>query len=84
VIWQSVMRQYVPSEAWAAIERAVQDGARAAAPDTPLTWLSMEPGDDPQAGVVVGARTWPGRERHVLAHAGHHGPPVSWRVGHEG
>jgi hypothetical protein len=84
VIWQSVMRQYVPDDVWAAIERAVQDAGRAATARTPLTWLSMEPGDDPQAGVVVGARTWPGGDCHVLAHAGYHGPPVRWQVRHEG
>jgi hypothetical protein len=81
VIWQSVMRQYVPAEAWAGIERAVQDAARAATSDTPLAWLSMEPGDDPGAGFAVRATTWPGGERHLLAHAGDHGPPVRWHVG---
>jgi hypothetical protein len=81
VIWQSVMRQYVPAEAWAGIERAVRHAARAATPDTSLAWLSMEPGDDPQAGFVVGATTWPGGEHHLVAHAGDHGPPVRWHVG---
>jgi hypothetical protein len=83
VIWQSVMRQYVPAEAWARIERAVQDAARAATSDTPLAWLSMEPGDDPGAGFAVRATTWPGGARHLLAHAGDHGPPARWHVGRE-
>jgi hypothetical protein len=82
VIWQSVMRQYVPAEAWAAIERAVHDAGRAATPDTPLAWLSMEPGDDPAAGLLVRATTWPGGEQQLLAHAGDHGPPVRWHTEH--
>jgi hypothetical protein len=84
VVWQSVMRQYVPAAAWAEIERAVGDAGRAATPDTPLAWLSMEPGGDPQAGFAVHATTWPGGDRRLLAHAGDHGPPVRWKVGHEG
>lgn len=82
VIWQSVMRQYVPAEAWAAIEQAVADAARAATPATPLAWITMEPGDDPLAGFLVTATTWPGGGRHRLGRAGDHGPPVTWRGDH--
>ncbi|MGI8594081.1 MAG: DUF2332 domain-containing protein [Solirubrobacteraceae bacterium] len=78
VIWQSVVRQYVPLEAWAAIEQAVEEAARAATPDTPLTWLTMEPGEHPLAGFVLSATTWPGGASHRLADAADHGPPVRW------
>jgi hypothetical protein len=29
------------------------------------------------------ATTWPGGERHLLAHAGDHGAPVRWHAGRE-
>jgi hypothetical protein len=82
VVWQSVMRQYVPDEAWAAIERAMREAGGAATSETPLAWLSMEPGDDPLAGFVVTATTWPGGTVRRLAHAGDHGPPVRWHTRH--
>jgi hypothetical protein len=80
VIWQSVMRQYVPVEAWAAIERAVDDAARAATADMPLAWLAMEPGEHPLSGFVLSATTWPGGSRLELADVGDHGPPVRWHA----
>jgi hypothetical protein len=78
VIWHSVVRQYVPAQAWAAIDRTLEDAGRAATPDAPLARLSMEPGDDPLAGFIVTARTWPGGITRRLATAGDHGPPVRW------
>ena len=78
VIWQSVMRQYMPAAAWAAVERAIGEAARRATPRAPLAWVTMEPGDDPLEGFIVTATTWPGGARRRLAHAGDHGPPVRW------
>jgi hypothetical protein len=83
VIWHSVVRQYVPAETWAAIERAVQEAGRAATPDAPLARLSMEPGDDPLSGFAVTVTTWPGGEVQRLADAGDHGPPVRWHGEHD-
>ena len=80
VVWESVMRQYVPAAAWAAIERAVGDAGRAATADAPLAWVTMEPAADRGAGCEVVATTWPGGERRLLATAGYHGPPVRWRI----
>jgi hypothetical protein len=82
VVWQSVMRQYVPAAAWAAIERSVREAGRAATLDAPLAWLAMEPGDDPRAGFAVTATTWPGATTRRVADAGDHGPPVRWHTGH--
>jgi hypothetical protein len=79
VIWQSVMRQYVPGESWAAVERAVDAAARAATADRPLAWLAMEPGTHPLSGFVLSATTWPGGSRRQLADVGDHGPPVRWQ-----
>jgi hypothetical protein len=81
VIWQSVVRQYVPDEHWAAVERAVGHAAAAATPDAPLAWVTMEPGDHPLSGFVVRATTWPGGVAHRLAEAGDHGPRVRWHAG---
>jgi hypothetical protein len=80
VVWESVMRQYVPATAWAAIERALAEAGRAATPDAPLAWVTMEPAADRAAGCEVVATTWPGGERRLLAMAGYHGPPVRWRT----
>jgi hypothetical protein len=80
VVWHSVVRQYVPAAAWAAIERAVRAAGRTATPDAPLAWLSMEPGDDPRKGFVLTATTWPGGTARPLADAGDHGPPVRWHT----
>jgi hypothetical protein len=80
VVWQSVMRQYVPAQSWAEVERAVADAGRAATGDTPLAWLSMEPGEDPRGGFVLSATTWPGGSTQRLAQVGDHGPPVRWHA----
>jgi hypothetical protein len=74
------MRQYVPATAWAAIARALAEAGRAATPDAPLAWVTMEPAADRAAGCEVVATTWPGGERRLLAMAGYHGPPVRWRT----
>jgi hypothetical protein len=81
-IWQSVMRQYVPPEAWAAVEHAIDDAARAATAEMPLAWLTMEPGEHPLSGFVLSATTWPGGSRLQLADVGDHGPPVRWHTPH--
>ena len=78
VIWQSVVRQYVSAESWTTIEHAVQAAGRAATASSPLAWLTMEPGEDPLAGFLVSATTWPGAATRQLAGAGDHGLPVRW------
>lgn len=82
VIWQSVMRQYVPAQTWAAIEHAIGDAGCAATAETPLAWITMEPGDAPLEGFLLTATTWPGGVPCRLGHAGDHGPPVTWRGDH--
>jgi hypothetical protein len=47
----------------------------------PLAWVTMEPGEDPFAGFVLSATTWPGGQTRVLARPGDHGPPVRWSSG---
>ena len=78
VIWQSVVRQYVGAESWATIEHAIQAAGLAATAQTPLAWLTMEPGEDPLGGFVLSATTWPDATTRQLAIAADHGPPVRW------
>jgi len=78
VIWQSVVRQYVPADAWAAIEQAIEEAAGAATPEAPLAWVTMEPDGHPLSRFALRATTWPGGVRSRLADTGDHGPPVRW------
>lgn len=84
VIWQSVVRQYVPAASWAAIERAF-DGARTAAQQQrrPVVWLSMEADEDHVRGFRLTIRDAPGRPERLLARCGDHGPPVIWEASAE-
>lgn len=73
VVWQSVVRQYVPAAAWAAVEAAINGALDAG---RPVAWVSFEPGDDHIAGFALRCRE-AGGER-LLAVCGDHGPPVRW------
>jgi hypothetical protein len=72
VVWQSVVWQYVPEQARAAIEAAIRDA------DGPRAWLRMEPGEDPDAGFLTTVTDWPGGGTRELARSLDHGPPVRW------
>lgn len=75
VVWQSVVRQYVPDHEWAHVERAYEaaltDGVDA-------VWLQMEPASAPDGGFGLAYRR--GEKQHLLAITGHHGPPLQWLV----
>jgi hypothetical protein len=78
VVWESVMRQYVPPGEWdqtVAIVRA-QLGAD---PERPVVWVAMEPHSDRISGcrVTVATTADPGGDV-VVAGCGDHGPPVVW------
>jgi hypothetical protein len=75
VIWQSIFRQYVASEEWAAIEDAVR---RAADRGPPVAWLAMEPTGAQLAQIGLSLRSHPDEPAELLAHCGDHGPPVMW------
>jgi hypothetical protein len=77
VIWQSVFRQYVDAEDWAAIEAAV-DRAAGANPAARIAWLMMEPGEDHLAHMKLTLREHPYEDEQLLASCGDHGPPVAW------
>jgi hypothetical protein len=76
VVWESVVRQYVPADDWPKIER-VMDDAQSAGDERPVVWLQMEPG--PRVNPMdLCLRTDPGGELLPLARCRDHGPPVEW------
>jgi hypothetical protein len=77
VVWQSVFRQYVDPDDWAAIEAAV-DRAADAKPAARIAWLMMEPGEDHLAHMKLTLREHPYEDEQLLAWCGDHGPPVAW------
>src|SRR5262249_53891657 len=75
VVWQSVVRQYVPVDDWPEIEAAMDESQ--SRPDQPVVWIQMEPGPQVNPMYVV-ARFEADREWHSLAAGRDHGPPVEW------
>jgi len=74
VVWQSVVRQYVPADEWPEIERVMDD---AQSTERPVVWLQMEPG--PRVNPMdLCLRSEPGAEFLPLARCRDHGPPVEW------
>jgi hypothetical protein len=76
VVWHSVMRQYVPAEAWARVERELDRLAASSSPDAGFAHVAFEPrrvGDDHRFRLSV--RMDGGREE-VLAEAHPHGLPA--------
>jgi hypothetical protein len=75
VVWQSVVRQYVPVDEWPAIEEAMDEAQ--SRPGRPVVWIQMEPG--PQVNPMYVAARFEGRgEWRPLATCRDHGPPVEW------
>jgi hypothetical protein len=77
VVWQSVFRQYVSADDWAAIEAAIRQAAEAS-PAARIAWLRMEPGEDHLAHMGLTFRELPQEGEQLLASCGDHGPPVVW------
>ena len=81
VVWQSIVNQYLDDG-----ERAAIRSAFTSAGSGPLAWLTLEPpaGGTDRDRVELRCRERPedngSGEARLLAHAGHHGPPVIWRV----
>ena len=80
VVWESVMRQYVPPPEWQRTE-ALLRAALGADPQRPVVWVAMEPHPDRISGclVTVATSAYPDSDI-VLASSGDHGPPVVWRT----
>jgi hypothetical protein len=82
VVWHSVMRQYVDPDEWASLGERFAEAVRAA-PDRPVVWVGMEPGEDHVAGFVVSVSEDPVRDPVPVATCGDHGPPVRWDASHQ-
>lgn len=84
VIWQSVVRQYVEPESWAAIELAFREALGGRSEQRPVVWLSMEPSGEHGGGFRLTMRTACDEPQRLLARCGDHGPPVIWSSGLDG
>lgn len=78
VIWQSVVRQYLPEEARVAIAETIAAAGSAADERSPIAWVTMEPEGDHLGDFDLTCTCWPPGERVALGPAGNHGPPVRW------
>lgn len=73
VVWHSVVRQYVPSGEWDAVESAIAGAAG------PTVELAMEPSAEKPGRFELSFRGDPDEEYQRLAWCGDHGPPVLWQ-----
>jgi len=71
VVWHSVMRQYVPADAWDTVQAVIADARQDAG--GPVAVVSMEPIDYDGSTLFV---TTADGENHLLATCTDHGPPV--------
>lgn len=78
VVWQSVVRQYLPAAERRAVAKGLRRAGASAHAVAPLALVTMEPGTDHLTGFEVSVTTWPGEESFRLARAGDHGVPATW------
>lgn len=79
VVWQSVVRQYLPEPEARGVVDALRHAAAGAAPQAPLAWVTLEPGEqDHLADFWLGCTVWPPGEHVVLASVEAHGSSVRW------
>jgi hypothetical protein len=73
VVFHSIVMQYLTTEERRDFERRMVEAGEAAAQDSPLAWLRMEP-----AGELAEVRLtlWPDGEERLLARVGYHGNPL--------
>ncbi|MFL5894134.1 MAG: DUF2332 domain-containing protein [Thermoleophilaceae bacterium] len=76
VVYHSVVWGYLTDVDRSRITNALNEAGESATEADPLAWLRMEPGAN-HADVTL--TTWPGGEERLIATAGYHGRPVTWR-----
>lgn len=82
VVWQSVMRQYLDETERHMLEARMEQAGSQATDESPLAWVTLEPGDDHLSNFTATCRSWPHETTVTLADCGAHGPPVVWRPTH--
>jgi len=80
VIWESVMRQYLPESERSELKARIEHAGDEATDERPLAWLVLEPAsEDHLSNFQLTCRSWPGGATLTLADCDPHGPPVTWR-----
>lgn len=77
VLYHSIVRQYVPADAWSSISQAVHAAGARCTTTAPLAWLRFEP-TAPEGEPELQVTLWPGERRLRLAVAQAHGDAVQW------
>jgi hypothetical protein len=77
VVMHSVFWQYMDAPIQERIETAIRRSGERATADTPLAWLSFEPGPSLWT-MALALRLWPGGEESCLAHCHPHGAWIKW------
>lgn len=81
VLYHSIMWQYMPVQAQAALRATIEHAGSAATDEAPVTWLRFEPpttNDRPELRLTY----WPGGHEEHLATAHPHGSSVTWHPVH--
>ncbi len=80
LVFHSAMWLYLPRSVQDAVTAAIVDAGHRATADTPLGWLSLEPGASARApqACEISLTMWPGGVRRVLGTAHTHGFWVQW------
>ncbi len=79
VVFHSVVWPYLTGDARAGIAGTLESAGGRAGRDAPLAWLRLEgPPDQPYTELRL--TTWPGGDERLLATAGWHVGPITWRV----
>lgn len=73
VVFHSIVLLYLSSAARAQVESILRNAGERASRESPLAWLSMEPG---AVEADVHLTLWPGGKRRQIARAGFHGRTV--------
>jgi hypothetical protein len=76
IVYHSIVWGYLTDEDRQRITATLNAAGERATTSEPLAWLRLEAGAN-NADLTL--TTWPGGDERVLATAGYHGRPVSWR-----
>jgi hypothetical protein len=78
VLGHSIMWQYLPDAARAAITALMEQAGAAATPAAPVFWLRLEPLSASDPFATLSLTRWPGGDTRRLARCDYHGRWVEW------